>query len=66
MKFYFYPDFLFLSSVLYFALLDSTDDDKIVSYHWDVVSGPLQDKSITGETAILKLTDLVPGNYTLK
>ncbi|XP_060562361.1 LOW QUALITY PROTEIN: dyslexia-associated protein KIAA0319-like protein, partial [Ruditapes philippinarum] len=45
---------------------DSTDDDKIVSYHWDVVSGPLQDKSITGETAILKLTDLVPGNYTLK
>ncbi|XP_045183076.2 dyslexia-associated protein KIAA0319-like protein isoform X2 [Mercenaria mercenaria] len=45
---------------------DSTDDDKIVRYQWDVVSGPLQDKSITGDTAILKLTDLVPGNYTLK
>lgn len=45
---------------------DSTDDDKIVKYDWDVVSGPLQDKSITGDTAILTLTELVPGNYTLK
>ncbi|WAR17733.1 K319L-like protein [Mya arenaria] len=45
---------------------DSTDDDKIVSYLWEVVKGPLQDKSITGDKAILSLTDLLPGNYTFK
>lgn len=44
----------------------STDDDRIVAYHWDVVSGPLQDKSVTGESPILKLSDLAPGNYTFK
>ncbi|XP_052222214.1 dyslexia-associated protein KIAA0319-like protein isoform X2 [Dreissena polymorpha] len=45
---------------------DSTDDDKIVKYQWEMVQGPLQDKTIAGEAAILTLTDLVPGNYTFK
>ncbi|KAL4218544.1 hypothetical protein ACF0H5_023278 [Mactra antiquata] len=45
---------------------DSTDDDKITNYHWDIVSGPLQDNSITGDTETFKIKDLVPGNYTFK
>ncbi|XP_043915403.1 dyslexia-associated protein KIAA0319-like protein homolog isoform X2 [Protopterus annectens] len=42
----------------------SKDDDKIVSYHWEEVKGPLRDEKVSVDTAILKLTNLVPGNYT--
>lgn len=45
---------------------DSTDDDKIVKYHWEEMSGPLRDQMITEQAAILSLTDLTPGNYTFK
>ena len=45
---------------------DSTDDDKIVKYHWEEVSGPLRDQKITEQVAILSLKDLTPGNYTFK
>lgn len=45
---------------------DSTDDDKIVTYHWEEVSGPLRDHQISEQTSILSLTDLTPGNYTFK
>ncbi|XP_004372014.1 dyslexia-associated protein KIAA0319-like protein homolog isoform X1 [Trichechus manatus latirostris] len=42
----------------------STDDDKIVQYHWEELKGPLREEKISGDTAILKLSKLVPGNYT--
>uniref|UniRef100_A0A7M4FLU7 KIAA0319 like n=1 Tax=Crocodylus porosus TaxID=8502 RepID=A0A7M4FLU7_CROPO len=42
----------------------STDDDKIVSYHWEELKGPLREEKVSTDTAILTLTNLVPGNYT--
>ncbi|XP_053562971.1 dyslexia-associated protein KIAA0319-like protein homolog [Bombina bombina] len=42
----------------------STDDDKIVNYHWEELKGPLREEKVSADTAILKLTNLVPGNYT--
>lgn len=52
------------------AILDgstSTDDDKIINYHWDVVSAPIGYQPKLPETATLQLTDLnAPGNYTFK
>ncbi|KAG8588454.1 hypothetical protein GDO81_005983 [Engystomops pustulosus] len=44
----------------------STDDAKIVSYHWEELKGPLREEKITADTPILKLTNLVPGNYTFR
>uniref|UniRef100_A0A671LD44 Dyslexia-associated protein KIAA0319-like protein n=1 Tax=Sinocyclocheilus anshuiensis TaxID=1608454 RepID=A0A671LD44_9TELE len=41
----------------------STDDDKVVSWHWEEVKGPLREEKASGDTAILTLTNLVPGNY---
>ncbi|XP_032901087.1 dyslexia-associated protein KIAA0319-like protein homolog isoform X2 [Amblyraja radiata] len=42
----------------------STDDDKIISYQWEEVKGPLREEKVSADTQILKLTNLVPGNYT--
>ncbi|KAM5248294.1 dyslexia-associated protein KIAA0319-like protein homolog [Ctenodactylus gundi] len=42
----------------------STDDDKIVQYHWEELKGPLREEKISEDTAILTLSKLVPGNYT--
>ncbi|NXX95589.1 K319L protein, partial [Centropus bengalensis] len=42
----------------------STDDDRIVSYHWEELKGPLREEKVSSDTAILTLTNLVPGNYT--
>ncbi|XP_052571840.1 dyslexia-associated protein KIAA0319-like protein homolog [Peromyscus californicus insignis] len=42
----------------------STDDDKIVQYHWEELKGPLREVKISEDTAILKLSKLIPGNYT--
>lgn len=42
----------------------SKDDDKIVSYRWEELKGPLREEKVSADTAILKLTNLVPGNYT--
>lgn len=42
----------------------STDDDKVVSWHWEEVKGPLREEKASGDTEILTLTNLVPGNYT--
>ncbi|XP_072532343.1 dyslexia-associated protein KIAA0319-like protein isoform X1 [Salminus brasiliensis] len=42
----------------------STDDDKIVAWHWEEVKGPLREEKVSADTAILTLTSLVPGNYT--
>ncbi|XP_068125203.1 dyslexia-associated protein KIAA0319-like protein homolog [Hyperolius riggenbachi] len=44
----------------------STDDEKIVRYLWEELKGPLREEKITGDTEILKLTNLVPGNYTFR
>lgn len=52
------------------AVLDassSTDDDGIVSYHWDLTQGPLGYNPQLKETQTLQLNDLTkPGNYTFK
>ncbi|XP_072890479.1 dyslexia-associated protein KIAA0319-like protein isoform X2 [Hemitrygon akajei] len=42
----------------------STDDDKIISYQWEELKGPLREEKVSESTPILKLTNLVPGNYT--
>ncbi|MCI4392095.1 hypothetical protein PGIGA_G00142050 [Pangasianodon gigas] len=42
----------------------STDDDKIVAWHWEEVKGPLREEKVSADTAILTLISLVPGNYT--
>ncbi|KAA0710348.1 Dyslexia-associated protein KIAA0319-like protein [Triplophysa tibetana] len=42
----------------------STDDDKVVSWHWEEVKGPLREEKASGDKDILTLTGLVPGNYT--
>lgn len=42
----------------------STDDDKIVKYLWEEVKVPLRDEKVSADTAVLKLTSLIPGNYT--
>ncbi|KAK7138600.1 hypothetical protein R3I93_015898 [Phoxinus phoxinus] len=44
----------------------STDDDKVVSWHWEEVKGPLREEKASGDTAVLTLTNLVPGNYTFR
>ncbi|XP_072227286.1 dyslexia-associated protein KIAA0319-like protein [Leuresthes tenuis] len=42
----------------------STDDDKVVAWHWEEVKGPLREEKVSADTAVLTLTGLVPGNYT--
>ncbi|XP_019738784.1 dyslexia-associated protein KIAA0319-like protein isoform X1 [Hippocampus comes] len=42
----------------------STDDDKVVAWHWEEVKGPLREEKVSANTAVLTLTNLVPGNYT--
>lgn len=42
----------------------STDDDKIVAWHWEEVKGPLREEKVSADTPVLTLTSLVPGNYT--
>ncbi|XP_078332823.1 dyslexia-associated protein KIAA0319-like protein isoform X1 [Crassostrea virginica] len=45
---------------------DSSDDDKIVKYLWEEMSGPLQDHTLQDDKNMLTLKDLVPGNYIFK
>ncbi|XP_048730594.2 dyslexia-associated protein KIAA0319-like protein isoform X2 [Ostrea edulis] len=45
---------------------DSSDDDKIVKYLWEEMSGPLQDHKIQDDKNMLTLKELVPGNYIFK
>ncbi|XP_032391205.1 dyslexia-associated protein KIAA0319-like protein isoform X1 [Etheostoma spectabile] len=42
----------------------STDDDKVVAWHWEEVKGPLREEKVSADTPVLTLTNLVPGNYT--
>lgn len=52
------------------AILDgsaSTDDDKIKSWHWDLIQGPMNYQPPLTDTSTLQLTNLtLPGNYTFK
>lgn len=47
-------------------LEESTDDDKVVSWHWEEVKGPLREEKASADTAVLTLTGLVPGSYTFR
>ncbi|NXA60125.1 K319L protein, partial [Mohoua ochrocephala] len=61
------PPFQEISLPTISTLIDgsqSTDDDKIISYHWEELKGPLREEKVSSDTAILRLTNLVPGNYT--
>ncbi|KAM8884582.1 dyslexia-associated protein KIAA0319-like protein isoform 1-T2 [Synchiropus picturatus] len=42
----------------------STDDDKVVAWHWDEIKGPLREEKVSADIPVLTLTNLVPGNYT--
>lgn len=45
---------------------ESTDDDKVVAWHWEEVKGPLREEKVSADTPVLTLTSLVPGNYTFR
>lgn len=51
---------------LLFLCAESTDDDKVVTWHWEEVKGPLREEKVSADTPILTLTNLVPGNYTFR
>ncbi|NXY35665.1 K319L protein, partial [Pomatorhinus ruficollis] len=62
-----FPPFQEISLPTISTLIDgskSTDDDKIISYHWEELKGPLREEKVSSDTDILTLTNLVPGNYT--
>uniref|UniRef100_H0X3D1 KIAA0319 n=1 Tax=Otolemur garnettii TaxID=30611 RepID=H0X3D1_OTOGA len=44
----------------------STDDTKIVSYHWEEITGPFIEERISADAPILHLSNLIPGNYTFR
>nr|XP_048284074.1 dyslexia-associated protein KIAA0319 homolog [Myodes glareolus] len=51
------------------ALIDgsqSTDDAKIVSYHWEEVDGPVLGEVFPADAPVLRLLNLDPGNYTFR
>lgn len=53
--------------ILPFSLnVESTDDTKIVSYHWEEVEGPVREEKISTDTPVLHLSNLVPGYYTFR
>lgn len=46
--------------------VESIDDVKIVSYHWEEIKGPLREQKASADTPVLHLSNLVPGNYTFR
>ncbi|KAG7470014.1 hypothetical protein MATL_G00134730 [Megalops atlanticus] len=44
----------------------STDDDRIVGYHWEEMAGPPWELKALADTAILRLSELEAGNYTFR
>lgn len=46
--------------------VESIDDMKIVSYHWEEIKGPLREQKASADTPVLHLSKLVPGNYTFR
>lgn len=54
------------ASPIVFCIEESTDDDKVVLWHWEEVKGPLREEKVSADTAVLTLTSLVPGSYTFR
>ncbi|XP_034182406.2 dyslexia-associated protein KIAA0319 isoform X2 [Osmia lignaria lignaria] len=51
------------------AVLDgssSKDDDRVISYHWELQQGPIGYQPNLVDTPTLQLDNLIPGNYTFK
>lgn len=51
------------------AVLDgsaSRDDDKVISYHWELQQGPIGYQPTLLDTPTLQLDNLIAGNYTFK
>lgn len=48
------------------TFIESTDDDRVVAWHWEEVKGPLREEKVSADTVVLTLTSLVPGNYTFR
>lgn len=48
------------------TIKESTDDDKVVAWHWEEVKGPLREEKVSADTIVLTLKSLVPGNYTFR
>ncbi|CAD1471833.1 unnamed protein product [Heterotrigona itama] len=51
------------------AVLDgssSKDDDRVISYHWELQRGPIGYHPNLVDTPTLQLDNLIPGNYTFK
>ncbi|XP_057326947.1 dyslexia-associated protein KIAA0319-like protein [Microplitis mediator] len=51
------------------AVLDgssSTDDDNVISYHWELQQGPIGYQPNLVDTPTLQLDNLIAGNYTFK
>ncbi|KAM9308308.1 dyslexia-associated protein KIAA0319 homolog [Gastrophryne carolinensis] len=44
----------------------SRDDDKIVAYLWEEIKGPSHQLKKVGDSSVLHLSDLEPGNYTYR
>ncbi|XP_072267706.1 dyslexia-associated protein KIAA0319 homolog isoform X2 [Pyxicephalus adspersus] len=44
----------------------SSDDDKIMAYLWEEITGPSHQLKTVGEESVLHLSDLEPGNYTYR
>ncbi|CAH2284496.1 dyslexia-associated KIAA0319 homolog isoform X1 [Pelobates cultripes] len=44
----------------------STDDDKIVTYHWEEIKGPLPEQRTSGDSPVLHLSGMIIGNYTFR
>lgn len=43
------------------------DDDKIKTWRWDLIQGPINYQPVLSETSTLSLANLtLPGNYTFK
>ncbi|XP_075682680.1 dyslexia-associated protein KIAA0319 homolog isoform X2 [Rhinoderma darwinii] len=45
---------------------ESSDDDRIVAYHWEQIEGALQEMKTGGDSPVLHLSHLVLGNYTFR
>ncbi|KAL1784078.1 dyslexia-associated protein KIAA0319-like [Sigmodon hispidus] len=64
-----YPQTQELTAPLTSALIDgsqSTDDTKVVSYHWEEVNGPFLGEAFSADAPILRLSNPDPGNYTFR
>ena len=44
----------------------SKDDDRVISYHWELQQGPIGYQPNLVDTPTLQLNNLIAGNYTFK